>query len=468
MTGFDYLPLVIYNHLSSYLSFLEYLHFLNCSKSLFSLIKYETGYYVFPEIHKFITLAPYTEGITEGVGFCLSLINKTVKNRYKQVKLSIKFQLRTEFYSFYPLFDRIHHLIIDCEGVPFFKLPLHLFRGVYRLELHSVKYLRSLSGLAPLFNEYCYDSCCLQELIIKNAYQLSDTSDLKKIPSLRKLELQGCPSLDFSDLKGVAVVTLKDISPPTWSFGLSQQREVEAHHESFSYYVDSFDEDFFEHKFPVEMFSYFNQTENLCIIDVIFLSSSRSSDNRLCVLRNNKTKNLTLAHGERNLEGIVPPIVPVFPCVETIDLECLDLSLWVQPLPNLKKADLKFCIAPSLLSLQFISSLRLSECELQETINCSIFHNLLSLEIDYCKELKSLIFAKMSCARLLIIYCKSLETIFEIGDLKYLGIHDCEVLSSIIVTGESLHEVILEELPLLKDFSFLAKAQKVTVKDCGA
>jgi hypothetical protein len=467
---FHQVPVVVFELFHSYLSHYEYRQLLNCNRSFFTSIKYETVYYDLKAIYgrSDQSCQSGTSYISpdKEIKIVCELIKRNVKHREKQIGMKYYCESLEQLDSVSSLFKGIHSLevIFFLPDVTQY-IPFKYFRNVYQLTLDGF-YNFTLKGLsekdelesAKIEEHMSKGSVNINILELKNHHNLNDISEIAFIPTIKKVSILNCPCLrelsGLRDIEEVEILGFCGFENELFCLGGKNQRTL------------NFSSSFMEGN-PISSLPQFRHLSNLsfdakfensCNFHVIFLGGGTND----CTIRKLDVTNRSFFDSVHTL-----PLFPQIPSVSCLSLFGFNLSSWVDPSVSafLSSVVLMNCEVPSFTSFRFISHLTIS-CDYTTTWDFSkTFENLRHLKIVECDALETLIIGS-NIKKVEIVGCEVLKSISDIGKLNWLIVSRCYEVG--IIEGLiSANFVSLKDLIDLEDFSFLEKVYKdITIIHC--
>jgi hypothetical protein len=431
---FDKLPLDIFHIIQSYLPHFDYRQLLNCNKLVFSPIKYETCYFNFIPLNKWtseMSAWDYQEQVPE---FCAEFIQFNVKDKSKQVEMSIEYTTKANFLLFQDLINGIHHLSVDFQNASSSRIPRLVFQNISQLQLCYTYGLTTLDSL---------EFMNLHSLSILKAPFLADITALGKVKTLKKVVLNCCKSLvDISSVKDLPSVTIFSCKKIVDISMFGSQDEV------FKFRSPS--------RTPLitPFLNQFVKTKTLSVVGVL--------KPEFCVnLSENRTINdLTLLH--QGLDSLM------LPCCFTnfihLTLKNFDLSRWKTALPKLRTTELDNCSVLDYTPFIFVRELFFKNSSVHENhIDFTKFLKLKSLSFLDCHTLQQVSYP-FTLIHLGVIGCPEVAKIS--GMVRYLTIAHCDNLHFTDCSGMQAGSVQLHDLPKLTNFSCVKDVPEVEVVLC--
>jgi hypothetical protein len=432
---FDKLPFDVFHEIHSYLTHYDYRQFMNCNKSIFLPIKYETVYYDFKEVFEWKTEFTDFEYEEQRVAYCKELLQYNVKNKRKQVEMAIAFISKENFFLFSDLLNGISKLTVSFNESNTTSIPRLSFENIYSLVIQDISGLKSLN----VFN--------LQNLVsfkIITAPNLIDVTYLSNLVDLKKVEIGCCNKLvDISCLEFLSELTIYDcdLISDISHFGKNQ---------NFFYFVAA-DKDI-----VIPPVSQFQNVKEFMLGGAMI--SSNFSENEI----NRVTTNLGLKN--LSLDEVIVPCI--FRNLMSVNFSGLDLRSWTIEIPALRSVTLEFCLVHNLSAFNGAKWLVLSHIHIaSEDFQDGQFPKLKSLKINGCHFFSNLICPK-SLASLEVTDCLQIERIVNMTIVQDVEVTDCPELHTLQGLTSHMKSILIAKLPKLEDFSFLNNIPLVAICDC--
>jgi hypothetical protein len=433
---FDRLPLDVYHEIHSYLSHSDYRQFMNCNKSIFLPIKYETVFYDFNEVFEWKTNFPDFEFEEQRIEYCKEFLQYNVKNKRKQIEMSINFISKESFFLYSDLFHGISKLTVNFIALGAATMPRLSFENISSLIIQDTFSLKSLNVFK------------LQNLIsfkISNAPNLKDINRLSDLPQLKKVEIGFCNELiDISSLKIIPQITI-------YNCDLLSDISVFGKNQNFFYFVAA------KNDVIIPNVSQFQNVKEFMLGGTF--ESSNFSEKEI----NTVTTNLGLKNFSEN-EVIVPY---TFRNLISVNLSGLDLRSWTLEIPNLRSVTLESCLIPHLGAFNTarrlsVTRIYISNADFQYDWQ---FRNLKVLKIIDCS-----LFISFTCPRsitfLEVTDCIHLEKILGMSIVQNLEVSNCPELNNLQGLTNCMKSILIAKLPKLEDMSFLKNIPLVAICDC--
>jgi hypothetical protein len=396
--GFDRLPVVIYDLIHAYLSHYEYRQLMNCNKSVFHSIKYETVVLTLKGYNRWYRIFPGQFTIQRRLDYYEEMIQNNIKDRSKQIQMKVTHADASQLRLYQNVFNGISHLSISFRERTTLLTSLEFIRNISRLELTGlgkITHLNDLTGTNMII------------LKIENAPELADITNLSNFPKLTKVTLISCESIsDISVLKDIPSFAMQGCPlVNNLSILSGNQKRID-----YSNYHNS-----------ISSITKFKKVPKLKI----------SANFSICDFQDaftNKTiYNLTLKHYPMIATARTTPYstpVPQLTNLIFLRLHKMDLSLWTS-LINVKQVELHNCIINSLLCFKNVQILRLSGFG-WNTIDLSSF---LCLKKLYLKSLSNFIGFSKELSKTLefisFLKCEKLMTLNHLANVACVELNTC-------------------------------------------
>jgi hypothetical protein len=471
---FHQVPVVVFELFHSYLSHYEYRQLLNCNRSFFTSIKYETVYYDLKAVNDWSDQSCKSGtsyiSLDKEIKIVCELIKRNVKHREKQIGMKYCCESLEQLDLVSSLFKGVHSLEVTFSLPDVAEyIPFKYFRNVYQLTLDGFYNftLKGLSGkdeleLAKTEEDMSNGSMNINILELKNNHNLNDISEVAFIPTVKKVSILNCPCLRelswLRDIEEVEILGFCGFENELFCLGGKNQRTF------------NFSSSFMEGN-PISSLSQFRHLNNLsfdakfensCNFHVIFLGGGTND----CTIRKLNVTNRSFFDSVIEMADTLP-LFPQIPSISCLSLFGFNLSSWVDPSASasLSSVVLMNCEVPFFTSFRFISHLTIS-CDDTTTWDFSkTFENLRHLKIVECGALETLIIGS-NIKKVEIVGCEVLKSISDIGKVNWLIVSRCyelEIMEGLI----GANFVRLKDLIDLEDFSFLEKVYKdITIIHC--
>jgi hypothetical protein len=435
---FDKLPLDIYYIIQGYLPHYDYRCLLNCNKSMFSPIKYETCFYKFIPFHQWTSKTSSLDYYEQVPEFCKEFVQFNIKDKSKQVEMSIEYTTKANFLLFQDLINGIFRLSINFENAATARIPRLMFQNIYQLELRDIG---GLTTLDPL------EFMNIHSLSIFDAPSLVDITALRKLVTLKEVELSSCRNLvDISSIQDVPSVTV---------FACWQVADIS---------MFGSQEEVFDFRSPsnpalITPFLYqFEKTKRLAVVGALRMDFCES------LFEMKAITNLSLFN--ESPDRLTLPFC--FSNIVEMRLKNFDLSSWKPVLAKLKTAELDNCVISDYTPFIFAKDLILDYSSIHESdIDLTKFLKLKYLSFGDCDKLQQ-ISCPSTLIHLCILACPEVTKITDMTSVKYVTITDCDKLATLDCSGMQAKSVTLDNLPNLTDFSCVIDVPEVEITRCDS
>eukprot|EP01040_Poterioochromonas_malhamensis_P003991 gene3991-4270_t len=453
------LPLPIFQIIQTYLNEIDYRDLMNCNLSTFQPIKYETVKYTIIGPERWIHIDSLHDENKED--FYHRLTTQTVKDKSKQITLSIKEIKEPVIMKSFHVFDGLYKLFIDNLKTNKKKFNFNIFNNIYHVILKE--FSDSIEVIDSGFNNVVR----LELIMFYGLYSISNINQDKTLKELKITQCGGIKELDFpvdnipivyidcrqllriksfKNHNQLTVMTATTPLPTMMDDLITQLTSSSSSSSSNLNYLKLIID------FPVD----FNQFEIFQTIPELWLSPYNTRQEHSFPLYYGE--NLTLRRFNISSWNNYHSDPAAFTRLTKLNLSYCKGLTDLPLIPQLIELKLDYCYGlRSLPTFLQLKTLHIRNCSDLVTIS-SIQPSLREVEIVYCKNLMDISFASNIKKSFILRQCDLISNISMLKNIPILTIDSCLNITSLSsLSGESLEsdrrKVFLSKLKKVKDLS---------------